>query len=217
MVPRCSGRLGLLSGSRAARRRCPRGAARSELRKRIEPGDLLKAIRDGRLKSQFEAGTSGGYYGPAVRARLERDLFGHPLHLDPVLRPVYGYLDDGTMHRRHRVEHYGTVVLGIRASLRQRSTLSLGDSLDNRPLVPQRVDSPTALAVGSEHYDPLGEIAVVDDVYPYLEAQIHGGVSLDDLEFAAIPEIDWLAYTGAERSEITDALAEHGVRLVIGG
>lgn len=62
-----------------------------------------QVLRDGRMKSQFEAVKTKGVYDPAGRAEVEQHMFGyHPTDTAPHARPIYGslsvhpYTDAGT-------------------------------------------------------------------------------------------------------------------------
>jgi hypothetical protein len=105
---------------------------------RPEAADSI--LQDGRFKSQFETGTSGGYLGPA-RAMAEERMFGVPQDADPSQRLIYGALRSarpdeqmvgtGSWVPRWQAgtTHYGDHTFLLRPEAKARSTYTLGDSL----------------------------------------------------------------------------------------
>src|SRR5690606_41821198 len=53
---------------------------------------LHSILDSGRIKSQFETGTSRGALAPETRADVEHQFFGYPHDLPAKARPIYGYL-----------------------------------------------------------------------------------------------------------------------------
>jgi hypothetical protein len=97
-------------------------------------------LRDGRFKSQFETGRSGGHFGPE-RARLESRLFGEPETADPERRRIYGALRSAWREEQPSgirssyrapweggTSHYGDHVFLLRPEAKGRSTYTLDDS-----------------------------------------------------------------------------------------
>lgn len=178
----------------------------------VTPGVLDEVIRTGRFKSQFEAGTSHGTYDPSARRLLERQLFGLDEDLDPVDRPIYGSVTNAFSEYNYS-DHYGSVRVVLKDSVRDRTTVTFGDSLH---MGTERVVASPARSVDAVHgvqwnqymysqagYDPdVGAVRVWrssmdtdqittliyqewDDVnreMGYVEAQIHGGLKVDDID-----------------------------------
>lgn len=167
----------------------------AQVAKRIYEDDLLAALDDGRLKSQFETGTSQGSLDPQYRKRIEAQ-YGIPNDLDPKLRPIYGYLtDDGVGRPRAHLypsifatlDHYGDIAIVFDSSVRGKTTFSGTDSLLVNRVILSPVDQPSVLSLDLKYPDQRipGLIAAsnVDiapslSLNPYFEAQIHGGVPL---------------------------------------
>lgn len=163
--------------------------------------DVLRSIlRDGRFKSQHESGESMGYFNPATREFHEHQMFRVKGS-----RPIYGYLAEralsGKMPTSNPLSAYGSIAFELKPGVLQRSTITMGDSL-NTGAAPIRVgDVKTATperlmaATGSGIRDHIGSMVTRDKMNPkevgnnladwgwheYVETQVHGGVSLSDV------------------------------------
>jgi hypothetical protein len=144
------------------------------------PANKVGAIlKDGRLKSQFETGRSGGKNDPEIRADWEAAMFGYPRGMNPEQRPIYGMVETGgpKPSSTRGNEQYGTVTLVLKDDVKDRATFTNGDSLNmNRQFVPVR-DPSSRLA--QERVS--GRMEVGDDNDTYYETQIHGGVKTSDI------------------------------------
>lgn len=140
-----------------------------------------KMIRgDKRFKSQFETGGSRGSYSPDGRAEQEAFAFGLHPSVNEKLRPIYGYIRKGTASYkeiiRGEVRQYGEVHFVLKPKVLDRTTFTTDDSL-SQPMSPAPVRKPTYLAGHPiQRYEKR-----------YTEAQIHGGVSLDDVAKVVMP------------------------------
>jgi hypothetical protein len=157
---------------------------------RVTPSSLNQILDDGRFKTQFETKRSGGGYLPTKRAATEAMMFGLPDNADPKLRPIYGYLAvEGVAPVRRDgdlLNTYGDVQVILKDSVRTRTTASVGDTLD-RQVLPSPVDDPSwesfngiAHAASSDRslkMDYARQRAIL-----YVEAHVHGGVGVDDVE-----------------------------------
>lgn len=174
----------------------------SEVRKRTHLQGLEGILADGRVKSQFEVGYSRGLFNPDFRAQEEAAMFGYARDLDPSKRPIYGYLS--ATSESGSVTHYGDVVLRLRDEVRGRTTFTLADSLGSagtgEAMAPAPLLEPTRLATrmpgggdpvrhllaaGPERVaaGDAGAIELLRSriVDGYAEAQIHGGLAVDDI------------------------------------
>ncbi|WP_245154804.1 DUF3626 domain-containing protein [Nocardioides sp. 1609] len=141
-------------------------------------GRVVEALaRDGVYRSQFETGTSNGGLTAHVggdRWRWESRLFAARYDAGPAAaRPVYGALDRGDPYGP--ATRFGSAHLRLRPEVAARTTFCFPDScLEPDAVVgPERAAELVALAEASGH-------DLLDD---YVEAQVHGGVSLrDDVE-----------------------------------
>jgi hypothetical protein len=159
-------------------------------------------FKDGRLKTQFETGKSQGMYDPLFRAKREMTAFGVPLDTDPTSRPIYGYLafpesvdfgrsvvrPDNYKLTTTSVSQYGDVRLVLKDSTKTKTTFTMQDSLANilrnGKKLSEDIDEESILQAGLLR-------TPTDSNYPfesgYVEAQIHNGVTLDDIEKIVIP------------------------------
>ena len=152
---------------------------------------LRGIAKDGRYKSQFESGTSRGLYSPGRRIKAEKNLFNTPIDIDKSKRPAYGMINFGD--NLATGNQYGEFEIVLKNDVLKRTTITLGDSLS--------VDRWDRKA--SPFYDPsigsqLGEetkygINLIERVkggqasgISYIEAQIHGGFTVDDIDYIAI-------------------------------
>lgn len=159
-----------------------RETATEQMHVRVPASALDSIETDGRLRSQFETGTTTVDYDPERRRVAERSGWGVPEDLADTERPIYGYIGDDFGHTgTHR---YGQVMLTVNPAAAERTTVTFGDSLGYadklRPL-------PIADLAGADD-TRLRDAATPQAGFDYIEAQFHGGVSLDDMA----PEVSWV-------------------------
>lgn len=180
---------------------------------RVYPNVLRMIVLSGRFKTQFETGTSGGLFSPERRLMVEKRAFGVPEDADVKDRPVYGYLDnergDSTLG-----EWYGEIKVRLKKNnIIHRSTITYKDSLE-------------VGSAGVPMWKPTGDIVPTDLLKPgltditdsdihggsYVEMQVHGGVTLDDIERIDAP---LFAVDNVHVMEAIDRLIERGVEVRI--
>ena len=174
------------------------------------PYDILdKVIADGRFKSQFETNSSRGALLPETRTKIDVSQFGYHPSVDPTKRPIFGYLTSGGKidgPSLGAIEHYGEIQFVMKKDLQARTTYTSEDSL----AVPQL--QPKLFGQVSPESGRYG--------YGYGEAQMHGGVSFEDVEYAVIQVRTEESYSfGADLDEekfqiASDALTKAGIRVV---
>lgn len=170
---------------------------------RVPPQKLNGILSAGRFISLSESKKMGpgktvgiAKYLP-IREEEEERLFGIPVGKMQEKRPIYGYLSDDTDGNgsafnkggEQEVDAYGTVAIKLKSSARQKTTFTIGDSLDmniggigNRT-VPAFVDDPKAEVVlgdTEELEKPINSILELTRG-GYTEAQIHG-VDISDID-----------------------------------
>lgn len=162
--------------------------------RRATESRLRSALDEGRFKTQFETGTSSGVLDTEMRANFEQMTWGYPLDLPGAQRPIYGYVSTGGVRPvsagvHHTVDSYGDIQIVLRDSVRGRTTVSAADSLDHRSdLVPAPISAPDWRAGLGHDQDYASPNWYREH---YIEAQIHGGVTWDDVAevvFARQPE-----------------------------
>ena len=183
----------------------------------IDPQPIWNILTEGQpFRSQFSTGTSNGALDPDDRANTELALFDVPLNHDPAERPIYGYMvSDTAPPYQKSVKHYGAIRVVLKRSVRERTTMTLTDSLDcNKIPVPLtgKVSDDRLFAANTEDLD----VREVGSSF-YAEAQIHGGVSADDIAEIWFPVAGSLSEaTGFRREHIEEMLRiskERGIRV----
>lgn len=187
-----------------------------------DEGSLASVIRDGRIKSQFETGTSNGYMGFEARADAEFGLFDYPRAMRFDWRPVYGYLDDEMSDIAS--SQYGRVRLQLKDGVKARATIAGEDTL-NSGYYPVTFDDMSIAGwiprrgYGERHLQDqvmnfITERESLDFLAPagsgYNEVQVHGGLPVTDIES--------ITFEGGARVDWADELVfrwakEHGVSI----
>lgn len=174
----------------------------------VQPDVLDKILESGRFKSQFETGTSMGTLDFGQRAQSEAVQLGYHPSVEPSKRPIYGYLtQNGQIDRNSltEVRMYGAVQLMMKKDIESRSTYTGGDSLGRPTYKPAPIGTPSADAVWSPHK------------IEYAETQLHGGVSVGDVELAVIAVDDndpfGNSVTEKDFESIREKLEKAGIRV----
>jgi hypothetical protein len=108
----------------------------------------VEVLQSGRIKTIHETGTSQGQKDPKVRVEVEEARLGVPKDLPAERRPVYGWIrplksTDGTEEEGAlNTEIYGRIHLRLKKGVRSRSTMTLGDTINDKrtgvPLTPEQ-------------------------------------------------------------------------------
>ena len=199
--------------------------ADSEVSIRIDESALEQVVRDGEFKTQFETGTSRGTLNHDIREKAEAIQFGlDPEETDPTDRPIYGYMDvdgandyspDNTAKslgadaygRQESLSQYGSVRVVLKDSVRGRTTFTSGDSLAMGKR-PSPINAPQIDSFANNWELPadigLDGQNAFSTTMRYVEAQIHGGVMVDDIShvvFESAPSsTGWLDDAGIAHS-----------------
>lgn len=184
--------------------------ANPEVRVRVPASKLEQILSDGQLKTQHETGASGGSFSPIMRDQHEANMFGAEKP-----RPVYGYVKPVIPNVALGEQHwYGGVALVLKREVVDRTTMVVGDSLDIRrppapiPLSEVREATPgRILAASTEGRDYIHKDGYAPTVQ-YLEAQIHGGVSIKDIDHIEVDVND------RRYDSVVSLAAEHGIPVV---
>lgn len=173
---------------------------------------VIKSIlEDGRLKTQFETGTSGGQLDTYVREKASHNLFNTPSDIDVKQYEKYGYLGskDVTQDDKHNPQlwFYGEGIIKLKKEeMMDRTTVTVGDSLrdasDGRFIMGSKVtDVDSTVCVGrigmidefnQRFADGISKYGINDasavgyGVRSYIELQYHGDVTLKDVESMTI-------------------------------
>ena len=168
----------------------------AEVRVRVSSNVLDDIFDTGRMKSQFETGTSSGVLSPASRAEWETQLFGYSPDLPAEQRPIYGYVASKDAPAGESdaegVAMYGDAILRLKDDVRERSSVTFTDSVEaevapspmtGQPKMESTItfDAYPSGSVYGDAWDPLTWERSWD-VPGYAEAQVHGGVQASDIE-----------------------------------
>jgi hypothetical protein len=196
---------------------------------------VRRIIEDGRIKNQFETHASTVNYNPVLRRQVEATIMGVPDGARPENRPVYGFTVPAGKSPllASNTIGYGRIGFKLKPSAYGRATWTAGDSLDHRDII-------QATPLLSPHVRSLGGIGILPGVRAdleeamgwdeaawsehlhdlvmeersYTEAQIHGGLPLDDIEAVTMPrdirDEDW----DGDVDYVEEALGSLGIPVI---
>ena len=181
----------------------------TEVCMRIKPQVLKRVLANSdRFKSQFETKTSNGTLDLEARRISEKEHLGnYNPDLPDKSRMIYGYIakknnllgEYDPWLERYTLDQYGDVTIVFKDDVKRRTSFIMGDSLaySNCRAVP--LENPNGDCFPLEHprriqkdveqlgfsrvikaLDPLNE--EFNDVFPYIEAQIHYGAHPKDIK-----------------------------------
>lgn len=165
-----------------------------------------KILDDGRIKSQFETNYSRGNLDGSMRSAAEQYMFGYSKGIPVEDRPIYGSFTDLSNTSQNSVRYYGETQFVLTDAARARSTAVWTDSL-GAPELPSpandvswmsfrpddaqyatagvtdwREMAAKAMSAGGENFGVINPTDYrVMNGSPYIEAQVHGGVSMADV------------------------------------
>lgn len=181
------------------------------------PAEVLPAIfADGRFKTQYETGSSRGSFNPRMRMDAETDTFDLTRETPIDQFPIYGFVH--TEGYKNDPIRYGDVRIEFKNSVKSRTTVTVGDSLGGMvgaeiaPSPPSRAHKDRGCWDGGPNLLHLA--AGNPERISYFEAQIHGGVTLDDIKRVVLPPFHQLR-PGVQRrmSDIERIAKEKGIEI----
>lgn len=199
--------------------------ATAEPRIRITPDGLRGVLRDGRMKTQFETGSSRGAYDPSLRASVESELWDIPVDYAATKRAIYGYLESPHDVAGGGVQQYGGLVVRLKPAVRQRTTFTMSDSLGG-DMVPSPINAPRAASLRpgqaakalqtesrniNEYFYGKAGYSAERVQSSYIEAQVHGGVAVDDMAEVLVPITGQQSPATVLGQEVMDGLARAGI------
>lgn len=189
--------------------------------RRDTPEAIEAVLRDGRWKSAVELAPAGPY--AKARRTIERVAFNVPEDTPDHARPIYGYLAGDPDGGATGAAQYGSVSVRFKRGLRTRTTLQEGDSLaitrrgalsgDVLPMRASDADARAFYHTRTPKGTPLLRARRVEDVAgadEYVEAQLHGGVTLDDVEEVVFTR-------AADEQRLGAQLRARGIRTRVAG
>lgn len=157
----------------------------------MKADDYDRFMTTGKFKTLHDGGNPSGSDDVNMRLEMERSWFG------PGLNPAYGFIrpsEDSDTSRMPDVEQYGSITLVLKPQVKARATVIAGDSLGySSGPVPTSAVRPDEYGFDFNEFhgdftDNRSEIKaaareVLDRLQvDYVEAQIHGGLTPDDVE-----------------------------------
>jgi hypothetical protein len=199
--------------------------AEQPVRININSESLEGVIKDGRFKSAFEKPTYSEYM--ERRLMVESEAMGIPRAIPNTERPIYGSVFGDA-------DAYGKIQIQLKDSVKGRTTMTLGDSFieqnpvsisdvlsgdvtrDHLAQASARVSTNGTSGRSGLFYDikngdqPSEIFERFKKSQSYWEVQIHGGVSIDDIQsvtFASAPKF--------YEEELINQLKAKGIQVVI--
>ena len=167
----------------------------------VDSRDFEKVLTDGRFKSQFESNKSGGMYDLG-RRKTEEVEQGIPVNSKLKDRPIYGYLasqlsvDENSARdvnnekptntftvNTSRVEQYGNLRVLLNDDVKERTTYTLRDSLQQGSLpqpLSEKVTRDNLVTAGLHARSSYGSGG--KHTNEYVEVQIKNGVKVTDIK-----------------------------------
>lgn len=163
---------------------------------RVPDHVLPLILQAGRFKTTHETGTSGGLANKKLRAAVEEKM-GVPADAPNETKPISVYLggkDFSTVGQEKGVGDYGNLVVKLKPSVRERATVTLGDSLQQvgngtTTVSPMQAIGASTVNPSELLHDPkfLDSHAEYHKEKGFIEGQVHGGVSTHDIEEVGFP------------------------------
>lgn len=156
--------------------------------------NMMMAEDKPRFKSQFETSSSGGAYNNQLRSHSEEFGLDVRRSTNPTKRPIYGYVAANA----REVVNYGDAEVVLKQSVRPRTSITFGDSLvefNSSRAVGTPMNAPRMEGAASSQWskayhratqktpEAVGSVLRSNTVGNlYIEAQVHGGVTVEDFE-----------------------------------
>lgn len=216
-------------------------AAKQPIKIQVDPQGLKGIVQDGRMKNVHETISSRATTTKEwadkykeMRTQYETRFIGVPSDLPASQKPIYGWLHSGGGIDS---ADYGSITVTLKDAVKSRTSMTAGDSLnESAPVMINKILNGSASIqdmanAGSTDYLSRyirvvsakweGRVAPIPtiDTPSYWEAQVYGGVSIDDIEAISIPK-SAIATRETERtkkltSDTLSALKQAGIKVVI--
>lgn len=199
----------------------------SEILIQVSPTAMLGILEDGRFKNALERKSNEGNFKQA-RLDAEKEILGVLTEASASERPIYGYVESknyaNSTPKNLTVGHYGGLQIRLKEEVKARTSVTIGDSLNNymrkKPSHGTPMLNPSLaiedgvveldMSAGGDSKDLKIKKAdgKVEKIPEYIEAQIFGGISLDDIGLVAIP-----VYIYEEFPELITQLQTKGIAI----
>jgi len=194
---------------------------------KLDEETLAMVLDDDKMKNAHESNVMGQYAESTpdyvdLRSKVESGMFGEKTAENA---PIYGYVyPDLNMMRNRTASEYGDVTVILKDQVKDRSTVTFGDSYSDNTLfgdagvinrstaTPMRNPDHRSFnpeTISKKVLESGGGISMLDGFtweYRYVEVQVSGGISLSNIDRVIIPKL----------SNITDRLDAKGIRWEVG-
>jgi hypothetical protein len=168
----------------------------------INKESLFRVLEEGKFKNQFESKRSGGLLDPELRKMREKATFDVDLQTPNEQRPVYGYITNNSLALHDwtpkltaeqewdnilnlwnpNTSQYGQIKVVLKDQVRYRTTVTIGDSLTRGSLAENiNAKNPDLDNMGFQRQG-APEQNEGKPIASYFEAQVTGGVSIQDID-----------------------------------
>lgn len=189
------------------------------------PSEHLDSILAVGVKNQFDTGESGGLLDNDLRAVNEFAAHGVLPNAKGADRPVYGFIGQPGREHPGSLMDYGDVTLVLKDNARDRTTVTLGDSLNtfSTPvplkgrLTDRQVSDMTAVSPfsrDSNDYEMVASqgVAALSSGKIFMEAQISGGVSRSDISRIVFAR---RFHSASKVASLRASLADEGIEVEV--
>jgi hypothetical protein len=186
----------------------------SDVYVRVSEGTLGKILDGGRFKNLHETGVGTALSNKAQRTLAEERGMGVPPGDPPAVKPLSGYLGGrnfSTVGVEKGADAYGDIVVKLRESVKDRSTVNFGDSLseiNNGYAVASPLRKLSEVSVNPKEILHNPRLLDSHDGYHstkgFIEANVHGGVSASEIEEIGFPS--------EPSAAIKSALTDRGIK-----
>jgi hypothetical protein len=171
--------------------------ANQDVEVRLSGDALSEVLREGRFRNAYEVSErSGNTEYMSQRNNIERNFVGVPTNARVEDRPIYG-----AIHNPSQAARYGEVSIVLRPEVKERTTMGVGDSFNGVNPVPIRdvlngtatIDDYSRATSGYTWNDiRRGKETIFQSTSDqYWEAQVHGGIGLQDIAQVRVSK-NWL-------------------------
>ena len=175
---------------------------------RVKENTLKDILKSGKIVNGFEVDKIHNFI-EKQRLRAEKNLFNIPLDAKANSRPIYGYLSNKDLETGMtgvKVAMYGDIKVVLKDSVRDKSTFTMGDSLDRESMLfPSKLKDIKMYSF--EGYDLIDiKDGGLGMFYSYPEVQIFGGIKLKDIKYIQLPK-------SLKNSGIAKSIKKKGIKI----
>lgn len=163
----------------------------NEVAIRVKIDALEDILKSGKIVNGFEIDKIHNYI-EQYRREAEKDIFNIPFDASASHRPIYGYLRNSDVELGMpgaKLQMYGDIKIVLNDKVKDRCTITLGDSLDRATtIIPSRLNNLKLYSTDYHVLKHIEESGSLYAMYGYPELQIFKKLSLDDIKKVVLPE-----------------------------